>query len=57
MVFTNDNHPCESHLVHKYGKEMLEEALNNGYITTFGLTSDGETQYTITEKGKNKRDN
>lgn len=57
MAFTHGTTPCHSHLSHKYGEELIKEALENGYIISVGETPDGETKYTITELGRNFRDN
>lgn len=57
MAFTHGTTPCHSHLSHKYGKELINEALENGYITPIGETPDGEIKYTITKSGKDFRDN
>lgn len=57
MAFTHGTTPCHSYLSHKYGEELIKEALENDYITSIGETPDGETKYTITELGRNFRDN
>lgn len=44
MAFTHGTTPCYSHLYHKYGEELINEALKNGYITPIGETPDGETK-------------
>lgn len=57
MAFTHGTTPCYSHLYHKYGEELINEALKNGYIIPIGETPDGETKYAITKSGKDFRDN
>ena len=57
MAFTHGTTPCHSHLSHKYGEELINETLENGYITPIGETPDGETKYIITETGIAFRDN
>lgn len=57
MAFTHGTTPCHSYLYHKYGEELINEALESGYIIPIGETPDGETKYAITKSGKDFRDN
>ena len=41
----------------KFPKELIEEAIKEGYIIVCGKDSWGENLYMVTPKGKAKRDN
>lgn len=56
MEFTKGTTPTKAHLQRRYGNEKLLEALHQGYIVMFGPERGEDTQYTITAKGKEKRD-
>ena len=51
-VFSNDNTPCKSYLIKKFGTEKYTEAIEKGYIEEVGKTDIGDIQYGITEKGR-----
>lgn len=39
-----------------YSKDLIEYAIENGYIVQVGKNTYGDSIYTITENGKNIRD-
>lgn len=57
MEFTHGTTPCRKHLVRRYGNELVDEALEKGYIVQIGVTDIGDPRYAITELGKKIRDN
>lgn len=54
--FSNNTHPTERHLVKRYGKKALDEAIEETWIFEYGKNKVGDTLYAITQKGKDRRD-
>ena len=54
--FTNNTHPTENHLVKRYGKMAVTEAVEQGWIIEFGKNKANEILYAITQRGKDRRD-
>lgn len=54
--FSNGTTPCAQHLCKRYGANQVDTALKNGWIEPCGKQVDGDTLYTITELGKQTRD-
>ena len=57
IEFSNGTTPCKPHLIRRYGEDLLKECLQKEYIIQIGTNSVGDPIYTITEKGRQKRDN
>ena len=56
IEFTQGTTPCKDHLIHRYGEELLDACLTEGYIVPDGTNSAGDTKYRITPAGRAKRD-
>ena len=54
--FSNNTHPTESHLIKRYGKKALIEAIEEDWIFEYGKSEANDTLYAITQKGKDQRD-
>lgn len=57
LEFANSTTPCKTYLLRRYGKDLLGECIAKGYIVEIGSNTVGETIYTITDKGKQARNN
>lgn len=56
VQFSHGTTPSETHLMRHYSKDLIEYAIENGYIVQVGKNTYGDSIYTITENGKNIRD-
>lgn len=56
MQFSTGTKPCKTHLYRRFSKSLVDEALELGYIVECGTNSNGDTRFTITDLGKNVRD-
>ena len=57
MEFTNGSTPYAGLLYRRHAKDLVDEAIQLGYIVACGKNTYGETLYTITPLGKSLRDN
>lgn len=53
---SNGTTPCRSHLVKMFGDELVDDAIEQGYIREIRKNSSGEPVYQITLLGKDARD-
>ena len=56
MQFSQGSTPSRSHLIRKYGEELVDEALSLGYIRERRKNAYGELVYEIKDEGKLIRD-
>ena len=56
IEFTNGSTPHEGLLYKRHGKDLVDKAIQSGYIIACGKNTYGETLYTITPLGKSLRD-
>lgn len=56
VQFSHGTMPSETHLMRMYSTDLIEYAIENGYIVQVGKNSYGDSIYTITEEGQNVRD-
>lgn len=54
--FSNNSKSCKTHLEKKYSPDLLNFAIEKGYIVEIYKNKYGEPVYSITTKGKNYRD-
>lgn len=54
--FSNNTHPAKRHLVRRYGKKALDEAIEEMWIFEYGKNEADDVLYAITRKGKERRD-
>ena len=56
MQFTQGTTPCRKHLIRHYSAELIDEAVELGYIVQIRTNETGDPVYAITDKGKELRD-
>ena len=56
MQFTKGTTPCRNHLARHYSTELIDEAIELGYIIQIRINETGDPVYAITDKGKELRD-
>lgn len=57
IEFSQGTTPCRSHLIRRHGIDLLTKCIQNNYIIKIGENSNGDAIYSITNIGKQKRDN
>lgn len=57
MQFTGGTTPSRKNLSKHYSENLIDEAINLGYIKEIGKNDIGDPVYGITESGRQTRDN